>query len=60
MTFLILHLKTTLFGEALPDFERFFHIYMASLFTELLPYVYERISLDVLLVEGLELCLRMR
>ena len=54
MIFLVFHFETALFGEALPDFERFFQIDVAPLFTELLPYVYKRISLDVR-VEGLEL-----
>ena len=59
MIFLIFRFETTLFGEALPDFERFFHIDMTSLITVLLPYVYKRISLDVL-AEGLKLCPRRR
>ena len=59
MIFLVFHFETALFGEALPDFERFFQIDVAPLFTELLPYVYKRISLHVQ-VEGLELCRQRR
>ena len=44
----VVDFETLLLGVAPPDYERFFHVEMTPLFTELFPYVYKRVRLGVL------------